>query len=199
MKVLIDGAHPADVWVLGAVEKRLLDAGAETLWISRPGKDNVVELIETRVRPHVRGPQTGSNRLSLARELLIRDQVTLRTVRKFRPDVILTRSPAGVHAGWLTRTPVLYDTDDGHAVGLLFYCDTWVGRLPYREELQHRWGLTKTFNPNHDRAFFAELERVLHNRDAERAAQQQRRQKMLEWCADPVDYVASWVYELAAI
>ena len=348
MKVLIDAAHPADVWVLGAVENRLLDAGEETLWISRPGKDNVVELIETRDRPHVRGPQAGTNRLSLARELLIRDQVTLSTVRKFRPDVILTRSPAGVHAGRLTRTPVLYDTDDGHAVGLLFYlagpfanlittpmantrsygrrhrryrgykelfylhpsrftpdqnvktvlglaedqrlfvlrlsaltashdvgetglsrqqinqvverlsalgtvlisseqslpedlaarqlpipvqrfhhvlaaadlvigdsqtvtseaailgtpslnCNTWVGRLPYREELQHRWGLTKTFNPNHNRAFFAELERVLHNLDAERAAQQQRRQKMLEWCADPVDDVTSWLYELAAI
>ena len=46
MKVLIDAVHPADVWTLGAVEDRLLAAGEETLWLSRPGKDSVVELIE---------------------------------------------------------------------------------------------------------------------------------------------------------
>ena len=59
--------------------------------------------------------------MSLARELVLRDWLTFRTVRRFGPDVILTRSPAGVHAGRLTRTPVLYDTDDGHVAGLLYY------------------------------------------------------------------------------
>ncbi|MDE0700554.1 MAG: hypothetical protein F4Y27_05070 [Acidimicrobiaceae bacterium] len=121
MKVLIDAVHPADVWTLGAVEDRLLAAGEETLWISRPGKDSVVELIEARGRPHIAGPRAGSNMVSLARELLSRDWLTFRTVRRFGPDVILTRSPAGVHAGRLTRTPVLYDTDDGHVAGLLYY------------------------------------------------------------------------------
>lgn len=121
MKVLLDAVHPADVWVLGAVEDRLLAAGGETLWISRPGKDPVVELIENRGRPHVAGPEAGTNRRTLARELLARDLLVWRTVRRFSPDVILTRSPAGVHAGRLTRTPVLYDTDDGRAAGLLYY------------------------------------------------------------------------------
>lgn len=121
MKVLIDAVHPADVWTLGAVEDRLLEAGEETLWLSRPGKDAVVELIESRGRPHVPASTAGTTMLSLARELVQRDWRALRTVRSFRPDVILTRSPAGVHAGRLTRTPVIYDTDDGHVAGLLYY------------------------------------------------------------------------------
>lgn len=121
MKVLIDAVHPADVWTLGAVEDRLLADGAETLWLSRPGKDSVVELIEARGRPHVPAAEAGTSMPSLARELLQRDWRAWREVLRFKPDVILTRSPAGVHAGRLTRTPVLYDTDDGHVAGFLYY------------------------------------------------------------------------------
>jgi len=121
MKVLIDAVHPADVWTLGAVEDRLLANGEETLWLSRPGKDSVVELIEARNRPHVPASTAGTSMLGLARELLVRDWRALRTVRQFKPDVILTRSPAGVHAARLTRTPVMYDTDDGHVAGFLYY------------------------------------------------------------------------------
>jgi len=121
MKVLIDAVHPADVWTLGAVEDRLLANGEETLWLSRPEKDSVVELIEARGRPHVPASTAGTSMFGLARELLVRDWRALRTVRRFKPDVILTRSPAGVHAGRLTRTPVMYDTDDGHVAGFLYY------------------------------------------------------------------------------
>ena len=120
MKVLIDAVHPADVWTLGAIEDRLLANGEETLWISRPEKDSVVELIEARGRPQVKGPKAGTSRTSLAYELVARDWRVWRTVRSFKPAVILTRSPAGVHIGRLTRTPVLYDTDDGHVAGLLY-------------------------------------------------------------------------------
>jgi uncharacterized protein len=120
MKVLIDAVHAADVWTLGAVEDRLLSASEETLWLSRPRKDSVVQLIEARGRPHIRASRAGTSPLSLARELVVRDWRALRACRSFRPDVILTRSPAGVHAGCLTRTPVIYDTDDGHVAGLLF-------------------------------------------------------------------------------
>lgn len=144
MKVLIDAVHPADVWTLGAVEDRLLAAGEETLWISRPGKDSVVELIEARGRPHIAGPRAGTNMLSLARELLSRDWLTFRTVRRFGPDVILTRSPAGVHAGRLTRTPVLYDTDDGHVAGLLYYVAG-----PFADLIASPTATTKSYGPKH--------------------------------------------------
>lgn len=120
MRVLLDAAHGADVWVLGAVEERLLAEGAETHWLSRAGKDSVVELIEARGRPHVVASTAGTDRRSLASELVARDRVAWREARSFRPDLILTRSPAGVHAARLTRTPVIYDTDDGRAAGMLF-------------------------------------------------------------------------------
>ncbi|RMH73525.1 MAG: hypothetical protein D6683_13285, partial [Actinomyces sp.] len=87
MKVLIDAVHPADVWTLGAVEDRLLAEGAETLWLSRPGKQAVVELIEARGRPHVPGPRAGTSMPTLAAELIRRDLLAWRTVRRFAPDV----------------------------------------------------------------------------------------------------------------
>ena len=119
MRVLFDAVHGADVGVLGAVEDRLLEQGAVTRWLSREGKDAVIELIEARERPHVVASTAGTDRLSLLRELVARDRAALREARRFRPDLIMTRSPAGVHAGRLTRTPVIYDTDDGPAAGLL--------------------------------------------------------------------------------
>ena len=120
MRVLFDAVHPADVWVLGALDDRLERAGAESLWLSRAGKELVVELVEGRGRPHVVASTAGRRRLGLAGELAMRDWRAWQAVRTFRPDVIVTRSPAGVHAGRLTRTPVLYDTDDGDVAGLLF-------------------------------------------------------------------------------
>ncbi len=121
MRVLLDAAHAADVWTFAALEDRLLGEGHETLWVSRPHKQHVTELIEARGRPHAAGPAAGAGRLGLARELVLRDWRVWQTVREFRPDAILTRSPAGVHAGRLTRTPVLYDTDHGPAAGLLYW------------------------------------------------------------------------------
>ncbi len=346
MKVLIDAVHPADVWTLGAVEDRLLAAGEETLWLSRPEKDSVVELIEARGRPHVPASRAGTSMISLARELLVRDWRALRAVRSFKPDVILTRSPAGVHAGRLTRTPVMYDTDDGHVAGFLYYvagpfanliaspsateksygkqhrryqgykelfylhpsrfqpspkirdelgakpgerlfllrltaftashdaseagmsraqidrivstlqargkviisseedlpaaladlrvptaperfhdvlaaCDlvvgdsqtvcseagvigvpslrynTWAGRHPYQVELEERWGLTKAFALEDEKAFFTELDRVLGDLDTAHERQAAGRAAMLEWCGDPVDDLTEWTYELA--
>ncbi len=121
MKVLFDAVHAADVWTLGVIDERLASSGHQTLWVSRPGKENVVELIVAKGKAHVRGPRAGTTRPSLARELLARDLQMWRTVRSFRPDVIVTRSPAAVHAGRLTRTPVLYDSDDGRSAGMLHY------------------------------------------------------------------------------
>ena len=146
VKVLIDAVHPADVWTLGAVEDRLLADGVETLWLSRPGKQAVVELIEARGRPHVRASTAGTSMPTLAWELLRRDWVALRTVRRFRPDLILTRSPAGVHAGRLTRTPVMYDTDDGHVAGFLYYVAG-----PFANIIASPTATTKSYGRQHRR------------------------------------------------
>ena len=348
MRVLIDAVHPADVWTLGAVEDRLLANGEETLWVSRPEKDSVVELIEARGRPHIPGPPAGTSMVGLARELLARDWRVWRTVRAFKPDVILTRSPAGVHAGRLTRTPVLYDTDDGHVAGFLYYVagplaniiasptateknygkqhrryqgykelfylhparftpdptirrelgldddepfhvlrltaftashdvseagmnraqidqvierlsatgrvlisseqelpadlrdrriptsaerfhhvlaaaelvvgdsqsvcseagvigtpslrfNTWAGRHPYQVELEERWGVTKAFLLTDEAAFFAELDRLIADTAAAYVRQAEGRNRMLQWCHDPVDDLTAWTYELAGL
>jgi len=346
MKVLIDAVHPADVWTLGAVEDRLLANGEETLWLSRPGKDSVVELIEARNRPHVPASTAGTSMFGLARELLVRDWRAFREVRRFKPDVILTRSPAGVHSARLTRTPVMYDTDDGHVAGFLYYVagplaniiasptateksygkqhrryqgykelfylhpsrftpdpeirselglepgerfhvlrltaftashdvseagmsraqidrviemmsatgkvlisserelpadladrrirsapdrfhhvlaaadlvvgdsqtvcseagvigtpslrfNTWAGRHPYQVELEERWGLTKAYLLTDEAAFFADLDRMLGDLPEVQRAHDAGRQRMLEWCGDPVDDLTAWTYELA--
>ena len=348
MRILIDAVHPADVWTLGAVEDRLLAAGEETLWLSRPGKDSVVELIAARGRPHVPASRAGTSMLGLARELLARDWRAWRAVRRFRPDVILTRSPAGVHAGRLTRTPVIYDTDDGHVAGFLYYAagpfanliasptattkdygpqhrryrgykelfylhpdrfqpdpriraelglatgerffvvrltaftashdmseagmtrdqidrllarlrthgtvmisseselpadladlristpahrfhhvlatadlvvgdsqtvcseagvigtpsiryNTWAGRHPYQVELEERWGLTRAFPLDDESGFFTEVDRVLADLDGVAAAHAAGRDRMLQWCGDPVDDLTAWTYELAGV
>lgn len=345
MRVLIDAVHGADVWVLGAVEQRLLAEGADTHWLSRAGKDSVVELIESRGRPHTVASTAGTTRRGLARELLVRDLAAWRAARAFRPDLVLTRSPAGVHAARLTRTPVIYDTDDGRAAGLLFrvaaplatmvtspsantddygsghrryqgykelfylhpsrftpdpdiraelglgpdevfhvvrlsaltashdtneagvgpadldrmvevlsrtgtvlisserplpaahearrigtaperfhhvlaaarsvagdsqtVCSeaavlgtpslrlsSWAGRLPYQEELEKRWGLTRAFPPDRRGEFFAALDDLVAHPDERQAAHDDGRARMLEWSGDPVDDLVSWAKEL---
>ncbi len=347
MRVLLDAVHPADVWMLGAVEDELIAAGEETLWVSRQGKEAVVELISLRNRPQQIGPQAGTKRSSLAIELMLRDYFVWRTTRDFKPDIILTRSPPGVHAGRFTGTPVIYDSDDGHAVGLLHYLaapfanmvtsptatskkyrkehrkyrgykelfylhparftpdpairqqiglaekqrlfvlrlsalkashdfgeaglthtqvthilelmqphgrvvisseqelpaelqamrlrtpiesfhqvlaaadlvvgdsqtvcaeaavlatpslrfNSWATRLPYLQELQERWQLTKAFNHREEHLFFGELKRTLEDISNIQKAHQQRQQQMLAWAQDPVEKLVNWTYELAS-
>ncbi len=346
MRVLLDAVHAADVWTLGAVEDRLLAEGAETLWLSRPGKDAVVELIESRGRPHMPTSTAGVTMPGLARELVTRDRLTLKAVRQFQPDLILTRSPAGAQIGWLTRTPVIYDTDDGRAAGALYWAaapfaklitspmatfqsdsrrhrryqgykelfylhpdrftpdptvreevgispsvrvfvlrltsftashdtsesglnrdqierlisrlseagrvvvssegalpsylssyavpirperfhhllatadlvvgdgqsvcseaavmgtpsirfTTWAGRHAYQVELERRWGLTRAFSVDQQPEFFAEVERVLQDLPGTAARHAEGRDRMLEWCSDPVDNLVEWSYELS--
>ncbi|HAS13340.1 MAG TPA: hypothetical protein DCS55_22945, partial [Acidimicrobiaceae bacterium] len=43
-----------------------------------------------------------------------------RWARRFRPDVVLTRNPAGVHAGRLVGAWTVYDSVDGRAAGVHF-------------------------------------------------------------------------------
>ncbi len=217
MRVLIDAAHAADVWMLGAVEDRLVAAGAETMWLSRPGKDSVVELLDARGARHVRGPEAGTTAVSLARELVSRDWRAWRTVRQFDPDVVITRSPAGVHAARLARRPVLYDTDDGPEAGFLFRMAAPLATVVTSPRAttqecgrDHRRydGYKELFYLHPDRftpdpsiraeaGFFAEIDRVLLDVDAAEAEHLDARQRMLDACGDPVDDLVGWIVELA--
>jgi predicted glycosyltransferase len=53
-------------------------------------------------------------------ELFKRDYKSAIIAQRFKPDVILTRGPVGVHVGKILGVPTIYDTDDGRAVGALF-------------------------------------------------------------------------------
>lgn len=117
-RVVIDVAHPAHVHVFRHVAADLRAAGVAVRWLSRD-KDVTLELldrlgIEHRVASHAaieRGPAAD------ARELLVRVRAIRRVLRAWRPQVLLTRNPAGVLAALGTGTTSIFDTDDGRAVG----------------------------------------------------------------------------------
>jgi predicted glycosyltransferase len=54
-------------------------------------------------------------------ELLRRDLVLAKVARQFKPDMIVTRNPAGAQTGRLLGIPAIFDTDDGKAAGIHFW------------------------------------------------------------------------------
>lgn len=74
-------------------------------------------------------------------------------------------------------------------------CNTFVGRLAYLEELEHRYGLTAGFRPHQFDQLMARLDEWLHlpNRKQE---WQRRRQVMLAECVDLTDWILSLVFRL---
>lgn len=121
MKVLFDVVHPAHVHFVRHVREDLVADGHDTLVVSRH-KDVTLELLDRLAIPHVcAGPAATGAWLSRASELAGRVRTLLGHIRRFRPDVVLTRNPAGVQAARLAGVPGVFDTDDGTAVGLHFH------------------------------------------------------------------------------
>lgn len=145
-RALFDATHAADVWTLGSVEQRLRAEGVETLWLSRPGKDSVDELLAATDREFVVGPVAGTTRGTLLAELVRRDAAAVAAIRRFRPDLMVTRSPSGVHAARACGIPVLYDTDDGDVAGLAF----WIAG-PLADVLASPEAITRDYGRNHHR------------------------------------------------
>ena len=77
--------------------------------------------------------------------------------------------------------------------------NTWAGRHPYQVELEERWGVTKAFLLTDEAAFFAELDRLIADTAAAYERQAEGRDRMLQWCHDPVDDLTAWTYELAGL
>lgn len=70
-------------------------------------------------------------------------------------------------------------------------CNSFVGRISYLEELEHRYGLTKGFVPEEFERLMTEMEAWLANGDL-KAKWAMKRQTMLEECVD----VSEWIYNL---
>ena len=120
MRVLFDIVHPAHVHFFRYLRADLESDGHRTLVVARD-KDVTLPLLASFGIPHeVVGRAGHATRLGQAAELVHRDWTLWRLGRRFRPDVVLTRNPAGVQAARLLGVPGIFDTDDGRAAGIHF-------------------------------------------------------------------------------
>ncbi|MCO8129279.1 DUF354 domain-containing protein [Acidimicrobiia bacterium EGI L10123] len=120
MRVLFDIVHPAHVHFYRHLHDLLRDEGHETLVVARD-KEVTLDLLGAFGMPHEWTGHAGAkSTLARAAELVTRDVALTRWARRFRPDVVLTRNPAGVHAGRLVGAWTVYDSVDGRAAGVHF-------------------------------------------------------------------------------
>ncbi len=120
VRALFDIVHPAHVHFYRHLIAELERAGHDTLVVSRD-TDVTGDLLDSYGIPHVVVRGAGrAGRGALAVELARRDAALVRLGRSFRPDVVLTRNPSGVHAARFLRASGVFDTDDGREVGLHF-------------------------------------------------------------------------------
>lgn len=120
MRVLVDIVHPAHAHFYRRMINALEARGDEVRVVSRR-KDVTLELLDGWGIEHTPiGASGRKGMLGQGRELLGRDLALWRIARRFRPDVILTRSPAGVQVARLCGAVGIFDTDDGRAAGIHF-------------------------------------------------------------------------------
>lgn len=120
MRVLFDIVHPAHVHLYRHLHAMLRDEGHDTLVVARD-KEVTLQLLDAFGMPHEWTGRSGSKSTAArATELLTRDVALIRAARRFRPDVVLTRNPAGVHAGRVVGAWTVYDSVDGRAAGVHF-------------------------------------------------------------------------------
>jgi predicted glycosyltransferase len=120
VRVLLDVVHPAHVHFFRPMIEELTADGHQTEVVARD-KDVTTDLLDHFGIPYTSvGAGGGSGLWRMGVELVRRDLALLRIARRFRPDVIVTRNPAGVQAARLAGVPGIFDTDDGREVGLHF-------------------------------------------------------------------------------
>jgi predicted glycosyltransferase len=121
LRVLFDIVHPAHVHFFRYLHALLVADGHETLVVARE-KDVTLALLDEYDIPYTSVGRSGrKDRGAQARELINRDLTLFRLARKFRPDLVLTRNPAGVQVARALRGAVgVFDTDDGRAAGIHF-------------------------------------------------------------------------------
>jgi len=118
MKILIEIAQQTNVHFFKNIIGGLRSHGHEVLVLGRE-RESTVELM---AEYGIGGEAISSckpGKLNLLRELLLRDFRIWREGRRFRPDLVFTRSVAGVHAARLLGVPVILDNDNGRSGGLV--------------------------------------------------------------------------------
>src|SRR5690554_3360038 len=120
MRVLVDITHPAHVHFYRNLHQRLIDSGHDVLVVGRE-KDVTLELLDAYRISHLIHGRSGSRGLiRQGIELASRVAYLVRHGRRFRPDLVLTRNPAGVQAARVIGALGVFDTDDAQSVGLHF-------------------------------------------------------------------------------
>lgn len=120
MRVLFDIVHPAHVHFYRHLHDSLRAEGHDVHVVARD-KEVTLPLLDAFGMPHAWTGHAGTKTTAArAAELVTRDLALTRAARRFRPDVVLTRNPAGVHAGRLVGAWTVYDSVDGRAAGVHF-------------------------------------------------------------------------------
>jgi uncharacterized protein len=121
IRILFDIVHPAHVHFYKHMIADLEKKGVQTTIVARE-KDVTLALLKAYELPFISvGRSEKKNIFNQGKELLYRDLCIWRLAREFRPDVICTRSPAGVHVARLFGAVGIFDTDDGPAAGIHYH------------------------------------------------------------------------------
>ncbi len=120
MRVLFDIVHPAQVHLYRNLHDLLRRDGHDVRVFARD-KEVTLELLDAHGIAHEWTGRSGAKSTAArAAELASRDVALVRAAMRFRPDIVLTRNPAGVHAGRAVGAWTVYDTVDGRAAGVHF-------------------------------------------------------------------------------
>jgi uncharacterized protein len=119
MRVLFDIVHPAHAHFYRHLHARLVREGHECRVLARD-KEVTLELLDDFGIPYETHGHPEQGRIRQASELLARDVRLFRMGRRFRPDFVLARNPAGMHAARPLGAIGVFDTDDGVAGGSIF-------------------------------------------------------------------------------
>ena len=121
MRALFDIVHPAHVHFFKHMLTGLERRGHQTCVVARE-KDVTTALLDRLGFSYETVGRSGKKSLfGMGGELLRRDWALINVARRFKPDVIVTRNPAGAQAGRVLGIPAVFDTDDGKAAGIHFW------------------------------------------------------------------------------
>jgi predicted glycosyltransferase len=116
VRVLFDIVHPAHVHFYRHLHEALVADGHECRVLARD-KDVTLALLDDLGIPYETHGRPERGRVRQAVELGRRDLRLVRMGRAFRPDFVLARNPAGMHAARMLGAVGIFDTDDGSAGG----------------------------------------------------------------------------------
>ncbi len=125
MRILIDITHPAHAHFFKNPIKLLKNQNHEIIITSRI-KDNATDLLDNFDFPHTILTTAAQNKnlFSFAKELIKRDYLLSKIVKKYKPDVLGAIGGTFIaHAGFITNTPsiVFYDTENAKLQNLITY------------------------------------------------------------------------------